>query len=181
MTLMTSNTPLFVPSLCAALVGLGIGLTTPAHMVAVQNSVGEDRLGAATSTTQFTRKIGSTLGVAIAGGLFSAATASQLRSAGALGDDEPLSSLLETPSRIDALPDQLEETVRSAVASGSTAVFVLTFVAAAAAFVLSFRLPDERLGDEIGAPAGGRDGSPSGAPRPPADRPVNRSSTRDST
>ena len=118
MTLMTDGSPLFVPSLCAAVVGLGIGLTTPAHMVAVQNSVGEDRLGAATSTTQFTRKIGSTLGVAIAGGLFSAATASQLRSAGALGDDESLSSLLETPSRIDALPDQLEATVRSAVASG---------------------------------------------------------------
>jgi predicted MFS family arabinose efflux permease len=64
---MSAGTPLFVPSVCVALVGLGIGLTTPAHMVAVQNSVGGDRLGAATSTTQFTRKIGSTVGVAVAG------------------------------------------------------------------------------------------------------------------
>jgi hypothetical protein len=146
---MSAGTPLIVPSVCAALVGLGIGLTTPAHMVAVQNSVGDDRLGAATSTTQFTRKIGSTIGVAVAGGLFTATTASRLRDAGALSEDEPISTLLETPSRIDALPDQLEATVRSAVASGAIAVFTLTFIAAAVAFVLSFRLPDERLADEI--------------------------------
>ena len=102
---------------------------------------------AATSTTQFTRKIGSTVGVAVAGGLFTATTASRLRDAGALGADEPISTLLDTPSRIDALPDQLEDTVRNAVASGAIAVFVLTFFAAALAFVLSFRLPDERLAD----------------------------------
>jgi hypothetical protein len=116
-------------------------------MVAVQNAVGDDRLGAATSTTQFTRKIGSTIGVAVAGGVFTATTASRLRDAGAIGPGEPISTLLETPSRIDALPDELEGIVRNAVASGAIAVFTLTFVAAAAAFVLSFRLPDERLAD----------------------------------
>jgi hypothetical protein len=160
-----------VPSICAGLVGLGIGLTTPAHMVAVQNSVGEERLGAATSTTQFTRKIGSTMGVAIAGGLFTATTASRLRATGALGEDEPISSLLESPSRIDGFPDQLEATVRSAVASGSVAVFALTFVAAATAFVLSFRLPDERLGDEIASGGAGVAASP----------PLNNSSSPDSS
>ena len=100
---MSADTPLVVPSVCAALVGLGIGLTTPGHMVAVQNSVGDDRLGAATSTTQFTRKIGSTVGVAVAGGLFTATTASRLRDAGAIGEDEPISTLLETPRRIEQL------------------------------------------------------------------------------
>ena len=148
MCLMSAGTALLFPSMCVALVGLGIGLTTPAHMVAVQNAARDDRLGAATSTTQFTRKIGSTVGVAVAGGLFTATTAARLRKAGALADDEPIGSLLDTPSRIDALPDQLEATVRDAVASGSIAVFTLTFVAAAVAFVLSFRLPDERLADE---------------------------------
>jgi EmrB/QacA subfamily drug resistance transporter len=171
MVLMTSNTPLVVPSLCAGLIGLGIGLTTPAHMVAVQNAVGEDRLGAATSTTQFTRKIGSTIGVSVAGGLFAARTASRLRSEGALGDDEPLSALLETPSRIDALPDQLEAIVRESVASGAVAVFALTFVAAAASFVLSFRLPDERLADAIADAGSTSIGDPS----------VNRSSPPEST
>ena len=84
MSLMSADTPLVVPSACAALVGLGIGLTTPGHMIAVQNSVGDDRLGAATSTTQFTRKIGAMVGVAVAGGLFTATTASRLRDAGAI-------------------------------------------------------------------------------------------------
>ena len=149
MSWMSADTPLVVPSACAALVGLGIGLTTPGHMIAVQNSVGDDRLGAATSTTQFTRKIGAMVGVAVAGGLFTAATASRLRDAGAIGEDEPISTLLETPGRIDSLPDELEATVRDAVASGAIAVFTLTFLAAAVAFALSFRLPDERLADEI--------------------------------
>ena len=148
MSLMSAGTPLFIPSICAAVVGLGIGLTTPAHMVAVQNAVGDDRLGAATSTTQFTRKIGSMIGVAVAGGVFTATTASRLRDAGAIADDEPIGTLLESPNRVDALPGQLEETVRNAVASGAVAVFTLTFIAAAAAFALSFRLPDERLADE---------------------------------
>ena len=70
---MTSTTALYVPSIAVGLVGVGIGLTTPTHMVAVQNAVDDDRLGAATSLTQFTRKIGSTVGVAVAGGLFTAA------------------------------------------------------------------------------------------------------------
>ena len=147
MCLMTAHTALFVPSICVALVGLGIGLTTPAHMVAVQNAVNDERLGAATSTTQFTRKIGSTIGVAVAGGLFTATTAARLRDAGAIERDEPISTLLETPNRVDALPDQLEETVRNAVAAGAIAVFTFTFIAAALAFALSFRLPDERLAD----------------------------------
>jgi len=163
MCLMDADTPLFVPPIGVALVGLGIGLTTPAHMVAVQNAVGDDRLGAATSTTQFTRKIGSTVGVAIAGGLFTATTASRLRAAGAIEQDEPITTLLETPSRIDALPDQLEATVRDAVASGAIAVFTVTFIAAAAAFLLSFRLPDERLDDARPADGTGASGSVTGS------------------
>jgi EmrB/QacA subfamily drug resistance transporter len=145
---MTSTTALYVPSIAVGLVGLGIGLTTPSHMVAVQNTVDDDRLGAATSLTQFTRKIGSTIGVAVAGGLFTATTARKLRDAGALADGESLSSLLDSPERIETMPATAEHVVRESVASGAMALFVLTFGAAALSFVLSFRLPRVRLESE---------------------------------
>jgi EmrB/QacA subfamily drug resistance transporter len=149
---MTSTTALYVPSIAVGLAGIGIGLTTPAHMVAVQNTVDEHRLGAATSLTQFTRKIGATVGVALAGGLFTATTASKLRDAGALGPDESLSELLDSPERINALPVGTEQVVRDSVGSGAGALFLLTFVAAAAAFALSFRLPRVRLADAPSEP-----------------------------
>jgi hypothetical protein len=136
---------LYMPSIAVGLAGIGIGLTTPAHMIAVQNTVDGDRLGAATSLTQFTRKIGSTIGVAVAGGLFTATTASRLRGAGALAGGESLSDLLDSPERIETLPAATEQVVRESVASGATALFVLTFVAAAVSFALSFRLPRVQL------------------------------------
>ena len=152
---MTSTTALYMPSIAVGLAGVGIGLTTPAHMIAVQNTVDGDRLGAATSLTQFTRKIGSTIGVAVAGGLFTATTASRLRDAGALADGESLSELLDSPERIETLPAATEQVVRESVASGATALFVLTFVAAAISFALSFRLPRVQLdGAEVSEVAG---------------------------
>ena len=123
--------PLLVPSLCAAVVGLGIGLTTPAHMVVVQNSVGEDRLGAATSTTQFTRKIGSTIGVALLGGLFNERVADALEATWALPPGTDADSLLQSPAQIAQLPAEVGDAVRQAVAEGATVTFLAAFVVAA--------------------------------------------------
>jgi Na+/melibiose symporter-like transporter len=48
-----------------ALMGVGMGLSIPSFLVAIQTSVDRRYLGTATSTLQFSRSIGGTLGVSV--------------------------------------------------------------------------------------------------------------------
>jgi EmrB/QacA subfamily drug resistance transporter len=52
------------------LLGTGLGLTVAPLLIAAQNAVPKDRLGTATSLTQFTRSMGSAVGLALMGTLF---------------------------------------------------------------------------------------------------------------
>jgi hypothetical protein len=54
------------------LAGLGMGFVTLATLVEVQNSVDMSDLGVATSSNQFARTLGGTVGVGICGGLMNA-------------------------------------------------------------------------------------------------------------
>ena len=48
-----------------ALMGIGMGLSIPSFLIAVQTSVQRRQLGTATSTLQFSRSMGGTLGVSV--------------------------------------------------------------------------------------------------------------------
>src|SRR6266498_742207 len=65
-----------------ALMGVGMGLSIPAFLIAVQSTVRKDALGTATSTVQFSRSIGGTLGVSVMGALLSARLAAGMAAAG---------------------------------------------------------------------------------------------------
>ena len=152
---MTATTPLALPSIYVGVLGLGIGLLMPVTVVAVQNEVDADQMGTATSLTQFIRKLGSTLGVAAMGGVFSARVASSLEDATAdLPRDVTPESLLETPDAISELPGDLPELVRAAVADGATTAFVMAFVVAVLGFVVALRLPSVELADVDRTPDG---------------------------
>ena len=56
-----------------SLLGAGLGLTVAPLLIAAQNAVPRDRLGAATSLTQFTRSFGGAIGLALMGGILAAA------------------------------------------------------------------------------------------------------------
>ncbi|MBW2678456.1 MAG: hypothetical protein JRD49_12950 [Deltaproteobacteria bacterium] len=55
------------------LTGLGMGFVTLATLVVVQNSVDVSDLGVATSSNQFARTLGGTVGVGICGGFMNSA------------------------------------------------------------------------------------------------------------
>jgi MFS family permease len=157
LTTMGADTPLGLPSLYVGVVGVGIGLLMPVTLVAVQNEVPADQLGAATSLTQFTRKIGSTLGVAVLGGLFTTRLNDGLdASSSDLPPGTSPDSLLETPAAIDDLPREVAQIVRAAVADGATVAFLLAFAFAACGVLLAWLLPDHEL---AGDPAAGVDPS----------------------
>jgi EmrB/QacA subfamily drug resistance transporter len=58
--------------------GFGMGITMPLYVIAVQNAVPYNFLGAATSATAFTRSIGGTVGLAIFGSVLSSRFAAEL-------------------------------------------------------------------------------------------------------
>lgn len=71
MSQMSVNTSSFELILYMIVVGIGMGALMPVLTIAAQSAVGHDLRGVATSTTQFTRSIGGTVGVAIMGVIMS--------------------------------------------------------------------------------------------------------------
>lgn len=58
--------------------GLGLGVTMPIYVITVQNSVSSDKLGVVTSSIQFFRSIGGTIGVAIMGSFLTSRLSSNM-------------------------------------------------------------------------------------------------------
>lgn len=61
-----------------AVAGFGLGMTMPIFTLAVQNALPQEKLGIATSTTQLSRSIGGTLGLAIMGGVLNSQLTNKL-------------------------------------------------------------------------------------------------------
>lgn len=70
---MSADTPYFKVIFYMIVLGLGIGINMPIANTNIQNSVPQRQIGAATSTVQFFRNIGSTIGSAIYGTIMTAA------------------------------------------------------------------------------------------------------------
>lgn len=60
-------------------IGLGLGPAIPLYTLAIQNAVGLDRIGVATSTAVFTRGMGATVGLAIGSTVWASRLASGLQ------------------------------------------------------------------------------------------------------
>jgi EmrB/QacA subfamily drug resistance transporter len=123
-----------------ALMGVGMGLSIPAYLIAVQTSVARRQLGTATSTLQFSRSMGGTLGVSVMGAALSASLTSNLIASGL--DLELVRQLL------DPLPGSqvvIAEAARLAMADAIHLVFVIAFVAAALAMVTVLFTPRTEL------------------------------------
>jgi EmrB/QacA subfamily drug resistance transporter len=75
---MTPATSQFEVILYMIICGLGLGPTMPLYTLAIQNAVGIRQLGQATSTAQFSRQIGGTIGTALMGAVFTATLATSL-------------------------------------------------------------------------------------------------------
>ena len=115
------------------ILGLGIGMGMPNLTSAVQNSVPQPELGAATGAMAFTRSLGSALGVATSGMILSARLASTSATAGTAG------------SLSRAALDSTALAYRTAL----TGCFLLSAVVMGVAFLLVLGLPEQLLRAEL--------------------------------
>jgi EmrB/QacA subfamily drug resistance transporter len=127
----------------AALMGIGMGFSIPPFLIAVQTTVERRHLGTATSTMQFSRSIGGTIGVSVMGAALSMRLASNLSASGL--NPELVSQLLEPSSNAQAV---LDEGLRFAVANAINLVFLIAFVSAVIALVAVFFAPHIHLTDK---------------------------------
>jgi EmrB/QacA subfamily drug resistance transporter len=137
------------------LMGVGMGLSVPAFLIAVQSTVRRDQLGVATSTLQFSRNIGGTLGVSVMGAFLSARLGTELAARGMDPATVSLNSLLQPVANLDAA---LTGPLREALAVSIAYLFVIAFAAALLGLVAVTLAPPGKIAQLIEARNGGSSG-----------------------
>jgi MFS family permease len=132
-------------------IGVGMGLVTLSTLLVVQDSLDGSDLGVATSTHQFARTLGGTVGVGVCGGWLTEKLSAALQGLGATENLPPemLSRFrrsLETlfqPETQAALDASVRAPLQEAVASGVSSVFWIVLVTSAACLLCCLALPRE--------------------------------------
>ncbi len=143
--------------------GMGLGFTQTTYIVTVQSQVAWNRRGVATSSHMFARILGSTLWVAMLGGILNQRLHAQLSRLEALDGPEGavlpgaadgasatgldmVSPLLDPVGRGQLTPSMLEQ-LRHALADGVHAVFLVVLLTAVVALLVAWLLPRQDLVD----------------------------------
>lgn len=95
LTSLTPESSYLHEAIIMVFVGVGIGAAMPLLNIAVQNEFSPKLLGAATSSSQLFRGLGSTIGVAVFGGLLTSGIVSSL---GNIQDDAYIQTLRDSPA-----------------------------------------------------------------------------------
>jgi len=127
---------LLLPFAISTILGFGFGFYSVATLLSAQTAVGWEHRGVVTSATQFSRNIGGTIGVSIAGAIF---TAGVLGAAGNLNPNELLS-----PASRAGLSSLDLESLRGLLANSLRSVYMLFVAVAALATVIAAFLPGGR-------------------------------------
>ncbi|SEK33086.1 MDR family MFS transporter [Nonomuraea pusilla] len=128
--------------------GVGLGMTTQVLVIVVQNAVGFENLGVATSGATYFRSIGGSFGVATLGSVFTATLGTELQRvlAGArLPPGFDPARVRSDPAVLGRLPPALAGEFIHVYASAIAAVFRVAAPIMFAAFVLSWFIPQTRL------------------------------------
>lgn len=163
------STP-YVISAELALTGIGIGMQLPMLTILVQSIVPRNRLGVGTSTIQFLRLIGSTIGTAIVGAAVNGIFASRI-AAIATGTDPRLAAVFHNPQALidpraqatiqqvtqqlgpngSAQVQQLTDAARNALISGVRMGYIMALVGAVVviALLVVLPVPDYRASTDV--------------------------------
>ena len=142
MTLINPASSQILIMIYLSLMGIGMGLSIPAFLIAVQSTVRKQDLGAATSTVQFSRSIGGTLGVSVLGALLSSGFASRLLTAGLNPATVSLDSLIDPVATTGAAA--MSGPVREALSGSIASLFIVASVAAVLGLVVVMFAPGGR-------------------------------------
>ncbi|CAD5996409.1 MDR family MFS transporter [Agreia sp. COWG] len=159
MTTLTAQTPIWLICVFLFVFGTGIGLIIQVVVLVAQNSVNPTMVGTATSTNNYFREVGASLGVAVFGTIFTSRLTENLTSvfttAGASASDAASATSTLDPQTLNQLPDGVRDGVVAAYADALAPVFWYLLPFIGLAFVLSLLLKQIALSDVAGLVARG--------------------------
>ena len=159
MTTLSAETPIWV--ICAQLFvfGAGLGLIMQIVVIVVQNSVPAAQLGTATSTNNYFREVGSALGVAVFGAMFTTRLATSLTevfsAAGASPEQAGNSMSSLDPQALHQLPQAVQDGIINAYADSLAPVFWYLIPFMVVALILAATMKVIPLSDTAGMVARG--------------------------
>lgn len=134
------ETPLWLMVVNLTLVGLGMGFSANALLLAAQHAVGWERRGVVTASVQFARTIGGTLGIGLLGAVLNARLATTLGAAGTADVNAIL-----TPDLRGSLPAAALPMIQQGLAAGLQQIYLLLAVAAAGGLAVACFLPSQPI------------------------------------
>src|SRR5690606_21262022 len=154
------RSPVWQLGAASFVMGMGLGFTQTTYIVTVQSQVPWNRRGVATSSHMFSRILGSTLWVALLGGILNQRLHARLSGLTLEGTGGPaadgiinggtgldmVSPLLDPAAREQMAPAVLEP-LRHALAAGLHALFLVVLLTACGSFIVAFLLPRPDLVD----------------------------------
>jgi EmrB/QacA subfamily drug resistance transporter len=160
MTTLTGGTSLWTVGGMFFALGAGLGLIMQNVVLAAQNAVGAEQIGTATSTNNYFREVGATLGVAIFGTLFTSRLADNLVSALSGHVQQAVQAGITSPetlvpSAVKAAGEPLRTAIIDAYASSLAPVFWYLVPILAVALVLAVFLEEIPLSEHAGMVARG--------------------------
>jgi EmrB/QacA subfamily drug resistance transporter len=159
MTTLSADTPIWLICVFLFIFGTGLGLIMQVVVLVVQNSVPAEQVGTATSTNNYFREVGSALGVAVFGALFTSRLTEKLTdvfaSSGASASEATKATSSLDPAALNKLPQALHDLIVTAYAESLAPVFWYLIPFIAVAFVLSLFLKQIPLSDVAGMVARG--------------------------
>ena len=129
-------------------------------VLAAQNAVPADQIGTATSTNNYFREVGATLGVAVFGTLFTSRLAENLTSALSSNAEDAVQAGITSPdtlvpSAVQAAGEPLKSAIVDAYANSLAPVFWYLVPILAVAFLLALALKEIPLSEFAGMVARG--------------------------
>ncbi|MGL3200451.1 MULTISPECIES: DHA2 family efflux MFS transporter permease subunit, partial [Curtobacterium] len=159
MTTLAASTPIWLICVYLFVFGAGLGLIMQVVVLVAQNAVPPEQVGTATSTNNYFREVGASLGVAVFGALFTSRLTDALRdvftSAGGSASDAASASASIDPTALAKLPQAIQDGIVNAYADSLAPVFWYLLPFIAVALVLALFLPQMRLADVAGMVARG--------------------------
>ena len=160
MTTLTGATSLWTIGVMFFALGCGLGLIMQNVVLAAQNAVPATQIGTATSTNNYFREVGATLGVAVFGTLFTSRLAENLTGALAGNAEQAAAAGITSPdtlvpAAVEAAGDPLRTAIVDAYAGSLAPVFWYLVPLLVLALLLSFVLEEIPLSEHAGMVARG--------------------------
>jgi EmrB/QacA subfamily drug resistance transporter len=138
LTRLAPATSTFMAAVYMFVTGLGIGLVMQILVVAVQNAVGYEDLGVATSGNTLLRNIGASVGTAAIGTIFASQLASRLADAFPTAPPGSLSTSTLNGDAIAKLPEDIQSGVLKAFSGALDRAFLIAGFVSIVAFIAAW-------------------------------------------